>query len=280
MSGTRRRQAGGRNDREMRSRPRIGWLVVAVALALFAGGAGPAAAAAETYETITLRGHPQTLRVYGTRGGTPVVVTSGDGGWIHLGPHIAEALAARGYFVVGVDARAYLSSFTSGRAVLDPAAEPDDFRAIAAYAAQGSVHKPILVGVSEGAGLSLLAATGAHAREAFGGVLGLGLPETNELGWHWRDAVIYVTHATPNEPCFSAARVASKVAPLPLAAIHSTHDEFVPLADIQRVFAAAGEPKRLWVIDAADHRFSDALPELDRRLIEALAWIDQQRPAR
>lgn len=255
-------------------------LAGAVMLSLIAATPRPVAAAAETYETISLRGHPQTLRVYGTRGGTPVVVTSGDGGWIHLGPHVAEALAAHGYFVVGVDARAYLSSFTSGRAVLDPAAEPDDFRAIAEYAAQGSTRKPILIGVSEGAGLSLLAATGAHAREAFGGVLGLGLPETNELGWHWRDAVIYVTHGTPNEPCFSAAHLAAKVAPLPLAAIQSTHDEFVPLADVQRVFAAAGDPKRLWVVEAADHRFSDALPELDRRLIEALAWIGQHGPAR
>jgi fermentation-respiration switch protein FrsA (DUF1100 family) len=72
---------------------------------------------------------------------------------------------------------------------------------------------------------------------------------------------------------FSTARLAAQVAPLPLAAIHATHDEFVPLADVQRIVAAAREPKRLWIVDAADHRFSDALPELDRRLVEALAWI-------
>ena len=63
------------------------------------------------------------------------------------------------------------------------------------------------------------------------------------------------------------------MAPLPLAAIHSTHDEFVPLADVQRIVSAAHEPKRLWIVEAADHRFSDALPELDRRLAEAIAWI-------
>jgi len=67
--------------------------------------------------------------------------------------------------------------------------------------------------------------------------------------------------------------VSLAMAPLPLAAIHSTHDEFVPLADVQRVVSAAHEPKRLWIVEAADHRFSDALPELDRRLVEALAWI-------
>jgi type IV secretory pathway VirJ component len=28
-------------------------------------------------------------------------VSSGDGGWIHLAPHVAEVLAAKGFFVVG-----------------------------------------------------------------------------------------------------------------------------------------------------------------------------------
>ena len=46
--------------------------------------------------------------------GAPVIVSSGDGGWIHLGPHVAEILAARGYFVVGFDVKAYLESFTAG----------------------------------------------------------------------------------------------------------------------------------------------------------------------
>ena len=47
-----------------------------------------------------LRGHAQTVRLYGTRGGTPVVVSSGDGGWMHLGPRVADVLAAKGYFVL------------------------------------------------------------------------------------------------------------------------------------------------------------------------------------
>ncbi len=143
----------------------------------------------------------------------------------------------------------------------------------AEYAGRGSTTKPVLVGVSEGAGLSVLAATDPRTRGAIGGVVGLGLPDLNELGWRWRDALIYLTHGTPNEPLFSAAHLAAQVAPLPLAAIHATHDEFVPLADVQRIVSAAREPKRLWIVEAADHRFSDNLPEFDRRLAEALAWI-------
>jgi len=244
-------------------------VILAACCALVCGGR----AQAQTTETISIRGHAQSLRVYGTRGGTPVVVSSGDGGWIHLGPYVADTLARHGCFVVGIDARAYLSSFTSGGSTLQPQDEPADYRVFAEYAGRGSNMKPVLVGVSEGAGLSLLAATDPRTRDSISGVLGLGLPDLNELGWRWRDAWIYVSHGTPNEPLFSTARLAAKVAPLPLAAIHSTHDEFVPLADVQRVVSAAHEPKRLWIVEAADHRFSDALPELDRRLVEALAWI-------
>ena len=52
---------------------------------------------AQTRETVTIRGQAQSLRLYGTRGGIPVIVSSGDGGWIHLGPHVAEVLAAKDF---------------------------------------------------------------------------------------------------------------------------------------------------------------------------------------
>ncbi len=244
------------------------WLAIAL------GTAVPVAA--QSTETIAIRGHAQTVRLYGERGGLPVIVSSGDGGWIHLGPHVAEALAARGQFVIGFDVRAYLSSFTSGHTTLRPEDVPADYRALAAFAARGSPQKPVLVGVSEGAGLSLLAASDPGTRAAIAGVVGLGLPDINELGWRWTDALIYVTHTTPNEPTFSAAALAPRVAPAPLAAIHSARDEFVPLDEVRRIVAAARPPKRIWVVKASDHRFSDNLAEFDQCLFEALDWVRQQ----
>ena len=35
----------------------------------------------------------------------------------------------------------------------------------------------------------------------------------------------------------------------------------------------AGEPKRMWVIEADNHRFSGNRLELEQRLLEALEWI-------
>jgi dienelactone hydrolase len=232
----------------------------------------------QTQDSVSIRGHQQTVSIYGRRGGQPIVVTSGDGGWIHLGPRVAEYLASQGFFVVGFDARAYLEGFTSGHATLKPEEEPGDFKVLADWAARGTSRKPILIGVSEGAGLSLLAATDPATKTAIAGVIGLGLPNTNELGWRWKDAVIYLTHGVPNEPTFSTAALAARVSPLPLAAIHSTRDEFVPLLEVQRVIDAAKEPKRLWIIEASDHRFSDKMAELERRLLEAIAWVTSKSP--
>src|SRR5215470_2479363 len=108
-------------------------------------------------QSMTIRGHSQMLHIYGPPTGHPVIVASGDGGWIHLGPHVAETLAATGHFVVGFDAKAYLESFTGG-ATLRPDNVATDYKALVDFASAGTTAKPILIGVSEGAGLSVLAA--------------------------------------------------------------------------------------------------------------------------
>ena len=87
------------------------------------------------------------------------IVASGDGGWVHLGPYVAEFLSSNGYFVVGFDSKAYLSSFTRNGTTLTTTDVPEDFAALLDYAATGASTRPVLIGVSEGAGLSVLAAT-------------------------------------------------------------------------------------------------------------------------
>jgi pimeloyl-ACP methyl ester carboxylesterase len=227
-------------------------------------------------ETLNIRGHSQTLHTYGARGGEPVIVSSGDGGWIHLGPHIAQTLAAHGFFVVGFDVKGYLEGFTSARTALRQEDIPADYRTLLEFARRSAAARPVLIGVSEGAGLSVLAAADRQTQAAAAGVVGVGLPMTNELGWRWRDSLIYITHGVPNEPTFSTAPIIGKVAPLPIASIHSSHDEFVSQEEAEQILSHASDPKRLWIVRASDHRFSDNLAEFDTRLLEALAWIREQ----
>jgi hypothetical protein len=227
--------------------------------------------------TIDIRGKNQQLNLYGHAGGDPVIVSSGDLGWAGLTVHVAEFLSSKGYYVVGFNSKSYLASFTSGNSTLKPADVPCDFGTLIALARQNSSVKPILVGISEGAGLSVLAATDPEVKTSIQGILALGLPDQNELGWKWQDFTIWITKKTPNEPSFMVEDIIAKVSPLPLAEIHSTHDEFLPLEKAKAMFSLAGEPKKMWVIEASNHRFSEHRPELDHRILEAFDWIKNPR---
>ena len=81
----------------------------------------------------------------------------------------------------------------------------------------------------------------------------------------------------PSAYIHPSAEVIGRVAPLPLVAIHSTGDEFVGVAEIERVMSRAREPKQLWLIEADDHRFSGKEQDLNQKLMSAVAWIKAQR---
>lgn len=250
--------------------------VLTAVLSLLAevGWSGPRTA------SIEIREHHIALHLYGDPKGDPIVLSSGDGGWVRLAPHVAEILAADGFFVVGFDSKAYLSSFTDGEKTLSEEDVPRDFAVLIDYASKSSETLPILIGISEGAGLSVLAATTKENQERTAGVIGLGLPDVNELGWRFRDVIIYLTKGVPNEPSFSVAKIIERVSPLPLAAIHATHDEYVPLDEVENLMKLAHEPKRLWVIDAPNHRFGGREGELENRLREAIEWVRTERRKR
>ena len=225
-------------------------------------------------ENISFRGKIQELHLYGTIGAPPVVLGSGDLGWIGLVVDVAEFLAAHHYYVIGLNSRAYLASFSGRNSSLDPRDVPGDYQMLIQFARRRSSLKPVLAGVSEGAGLSVLAATDPEIQSAVRGVLALGLPDQNELGWKWQDFTVWITRRPPDEPSFMVEDIIRKVSPTPLAEIHSTHDEFLPLEKARVMFSLAGEPKKMWVVDAANHRFSNNRTDLDRKILEAMQWIE------
>ena len=126
-------------------------------------------------------------------------------------------LAQCGYRVIGLDARAYLSSFTTNAGALRPDEVVDDYMTLIKYASRGGGRSPVLIGVSEGAGLSVLAGTGKSIKPLIEGVIGVGLGDMNELGWRWTDSTIYLTHHLPREPLFSVLSMVDHLAPVPLA---------------------------------------------------------------
>jgi virulence protein VirJ len=231
------------------------------------------AVSVQAQDVLTIRGKQQQLHLYGTRGGAPIILSSGDLGWAGLVLYVAEFLSSRGYYVIGFNSRAYLASFTSRDEGLAPQDVPGDYRMLIEYVAKTASSKPVLAGISEGAGLSVLASSKREVKENILGILALGLPDQNELGWKWQDFTIWITKRAPNERSFMVEDIISSVSPCPLAEIHSTHDEFLPLDKAKEMFARAGAPKKMWVIEASNHRFSDNRNELSQRILEALDWI-------
>ena len=236
------------------------------------------AAPGPTAITVTLDGKPQTVAAYRVSGATQaVILSSGDLGWAGFVVDLAEFLVSQRIAVLGVNSKAYLESFTSGKSHLDPSRVPGDFEALARVAAEalGVTAPPVLIGISEGAGLSVMAAADASRQSLFRGVIVLGLPGATELGWRaWRDWTIWITKQNPAEPMAESMAFMGRIAPLPFVSIQSTHDEFVSLDTAKALFAAAKEPKQLHLIDAVNHRFSDKRDEVHARTLEALRWIE------
>lgn len=58
-------------------------------------------------------------------------------------------------------------------------------------------------------------------------------------------------------PAADPIRWVGQIAPRPLLFIHGDLDPYVPVADIEALYAAAGEPKELWRVPEAGHREVD-----------------------
>jgi fermentation-respiration switch protein FrsA (DUF1100 family) len=203
-----------------------------------------------------------------------VIFMPGDGGWKGWAITVGETMASWGYDVYGLDTKTYLDSFTK-HGSLTEADVARDVCAIANWTTGGAGSGRVsLVGWSEGAGLSVLAAAGSDGKSALAGLVTVGLPDENVITWHWSDNLESFVKK-PHEQTFHASDYISKIAPLPLAMIESSHDQYVDVAESQRLFAAAAGPKRFDLIQADNHRFDGNHQEFFLKLQEELRWLGQ-----
>jgi hypothetical protein len=245
--------------------------------------AAPAHAAADLHLDFALRGKTLSIPVYrpaGTERRGTILMASGDVGWVGLAVDLSEYLSDRGYQVIGINSRQYLGAFTSGKKTLAPADIQADYHTLIEFLeARKLVVPPVIVsGVSEGAALSVLAGSWPANHDWVAGVMTMGLPPTAELGWRWTDFTSWITAKDSGEPMFAPKEFVPSVAPVPLCMIQSTKDEYVQEADYRLFEKVAGEPKKLVLIDASNHRFTDRRPDLQREILSCLAWMGQSRP--
>ena len=249
-------------------------------LGLLALASSAFAAGTDTLD-VQVRGKTLSLAIYrpaATPRGT-IIMGSGDVGWVGLAVSMAQQLNEDGYVVAGLNVRQYLSTFAEGKSHLTQTDVPRDYGVIADHLRrQNLLPTPVILsGVSEGAALSALAASDPSNHGWVDGVIAMGLPEVAELAWHWSDVPAWIFKKDANEPSFHAHEIIASISPVPLALIQSTKDEYVPEADYRRLFDTARDPKKLFLIDASNHRFTDKPRELRAAYASALDWVRAAR---
>jgi pimeloyl-ACP methyl ester carboxylesterase len=87
-------------------------------------------------------------------------------------------------------------------------------------------------------------------------------------------------HWDPSRPeawCEPPDVLAPRIAPVPLLVVHGDRDAYFPLEHAEALYAAAGDPKELWVEPGFGHAEAAAPAELVRRIGRWLAARTRER---
>lgn len=210
--------------------------------------------------------------------GRPLVLyVTGDGGWRGKDLEAFERLIEWGYPVVGVSAPDYLDHLADGATQLGPRQLSEDLVGLAATA-RDRLHlvattPVVLVGVSRGADLVVVAAAQRALRANLLGVVAVGLTREEEYVHRARGSRRHAGAGTddpawPVRPYRALERLV-----VPVSVIQSTRDGYVAAAEARRLMGPDSPSRRLQAIDAADHSFSDAREALYMAMRQSLAWI-------
>ncbi|MEO8075773.1 MAG: alpha/beta hydrolase [Acidobacteriota bacterium] len=234
---------------------------------------------------LVLNGHRLRLHMHqpGTAAARPLLVyATGDGGWAGKDLGAYRALAGSGDPVVGFDAHDYVRNLGAGLAsTTTPARLAHDYQAIIA-AAEEAMHLPaggpvVLVGVSRGAGLSVVAAGAASLRPTLHGVLAVALTREEEYA-RWRKPIRPM--ARRRVPVMiQLYDYLPRLGSLPIAVIQSTNDDYLPAAAARALFGPDTPSHRLVAIQARNHSFAGARDKMYDAMAEALEWIDARGSA-
>jgi alpha-beta hydrolase superfamily lysophospholipase len=171
----------------------------------------------------------------------------------------AELLFQRGYGALLFDPRAHGES--EGELATWGAREADDTRrAIAFTRAQPGVQHVVVLGFSVGASAACLASSGNDAVDAvilyatwssLEDEIAYKRPRP-ELTAGWATRWTYAWYGVDVSDVRPLDRIAG-IAPRPLLMVAGDHDGDTPLYVMKRVYEAAREPKRLWIVEGLDH---------------------------
>lgn len=243
----------------------------------------------ELVRSLTLYDHPLDLhlaRPAQLQPGTPLLFyATGDGGWHGKDVDTYRRLIRWGYPVAGFSAPDYLAhlGFVSGTTTPERLAM--DYRRLIEFAKQTlnlpASTRTILVGVSRGAGLAVVAAGRPELNVELGGVLAVALTKEEEYVRHYKVKPGKSPSDMPTRELveFQTYEYLDRLRDLPLVVIQSTADNYLPAAAARKLFGADTALRRLVPIQARDHSFDGARHALYTQMADALTWMASMPPS-
>jgi dienelactone hydrolase len=236
--------------------------------------------------SVTLHGKTLDLQVAEPR--TPVAAdvlvlyASGDGGWFGAAVDMFKQIAAAGYPAAGFSSRAFLKIDRPRGALVSAAQLAEEYEQIVAQARRtlglGTTSRVVLTGWSRGAAFSVLVASEPAVRRGLLGVVAIGLSQGEDLQVNSGDDDSDdgpVDDGARRWPFDTYARVA-QLGALPCAVIQATKDHYFSAASARQRFGPDTAQRRLYAIDAKNHRFTGGKAAFHSALLDAIAWIVAQ----
>jgi uncharacterized protein len=94
-----------------------------------------------------------------------------------------------------------------------------------------------------------------------------------KLGGFWPTWPLQYPLSWTVSDAYSPLKFIARISPIPLLIIHSKQDEVIPVTHAPVLFAAAQEPKQLWIIENAKHIQAFNNPEWRARLVAYLQEV-------
>jgi pimeloyl-ACP methyl ester carboxylesterase len=270
--GSRIPRPGSRNPREASRCCVIPLLVFTFGLSACA--AHPAPAVPDQF--VSLNNHALRLHFANANASAArplLVYATGDGGMHRKDLDTYRHLAALGDPIVGFDARDYVKHLGKDSATTTPERLADDYSQMVARARQAlrlDAHcGVVLVGVSRGAGLAVVAA--GRLRDAITGVVAVALTREEEyVRWYRHLPLAHEPHPPVMVDVYDYL---AQLRDLPIAVVQSTHDKYLPAAEARQQFGPDNSYRWLQPIDAANHNFSGARSQMFAAIQSALNWV-------
>ena len=246
---------------------------------------------------LVLEGRPVTVHFSWPAVSDPsqplLLYMTGDGGWHRKDKDVFERMTTWGYPLAGISAPDYLDHLKEP-GTTTPGHVAADFVRLMAFARESLGLPPnrpvILVGVSRGADLDIVAAGRPPVRSALAGVLVVGLTREEEYVLRPRRRLrrrrpapgavvapapaVDVTDESPTEMVmFEPYRDLNRLQAVPLQVIQSTRDGYLPAAEARKLFGPDTPTRKLVPIEAGNHSFRGARETLYTEMAKAIVWI-------